>query len=161
MNTVKSTRRFDSRLIQKPRRQPRLQRTAWGFVTIAFWAFYFYLWAPLVTLISWLLGGQMAWAQLYEQKQTIDPFVVIALPVMLLCCAALLIAWAEYNRMRFTGKERRLPHDDVTRAEIAHDLGASVAVAASLADGKSVTLHMDEDARPVRVTAGALAVAYG
>jgi len=161
MNTVKSTRRFDSRLIQKPRRQPRLQRTAWGFVTIAFWAFYFYLWAPLVTLISWLLGGQMAWAQLYEQKQTIDPFVVIALPVMLLCCAALLIAWAEYNRMRFTGKECRLPHDDVIRAEIAHDLGASVAVAASLADGKSVTLHMDEHARPVRVTAGALAVAYG
>lgn len=160
MNTVKSTRRFDSRLIQKPRQQPRFQRTAWGFVTIAFWAFYFYLWAPLVTLISWLLGGQMAWAQLYEQKQTIDPFVVIALPVMLLCCAALLIAWAEYNRMRFTGKERRLPHDDVTRAEIAHDLGASVAVAASLADGKSVTLHMDEHARPVRVTAGALAVAY-
>jgi len=34
-------------------------------------------------------------------------------------------------------------------------------VAASLADGKSVTLHMGEHARPVRVTAGALAVAYG
>ncbi|WP_353101811.1 poly-beta-1,6-N-acetyl-D-glucosamine biosynthesis protein PgaD, partial [Stenotrophomonas lactitubi] len=44
----KPSNRFDSRLIQKPRQQPRLQRTAWGFVTLAFWGFYFYLWAPLV-----------------------------------------------------------------------------------------------------------------
>jgi hypothetical protein len=38
--------RFDSRMIRKPHRQPRFQRTAWGFVTLAFWGFYFYLWAP-------------------------------------------------------------------------------------------------------------------
>jgi len=152
MNTVKSTRRFDSRLIQKPRQQPRLQRTAWGFVTIAFWAFYFYLWAPLVTLISWLLGGRMAWAQLYEQKQTVDPFVVIALPVMLVCCSVLLIAWAEYNRMRFAGKDRRNARADVSLEEIAHNLGASPALAAQLSAGKSVTLHMDDMARPVGLT---------
>lgn len=157
MNTVKSTRRFDSRLIQKPRQQPRLQRTAWGFVTIAFWAFYFYLWAPLVTLVSWLLGGRLAWLQLYEYKQTVDPFVVIALPVMLVCCAVLLIAWAEYNRLRFTGKERRSPHEDVPHAEIARDLGASPALAAQLAEGKSVTLHMDDHARPVGITQQVLA----
>lgn len=152
MSTVRSTRRFDSRLIQKSRQQPRLQRTAWGFVTIAFWAFYFYLWAPALTLVSWLLGGRMAWLNLYEYKQSVDPFVVIALPVMLVCCAALLIAWAEYNRMRFAGKERRIPRVDTSREEIAHDLGASAAVAAMLATGKAVTLHMDDDARPVRVT---------
>jgi len=152
MNTVKSSRRFDSRLIQKPRQQPRLQRTAWGFVTLAFWGFYFYLWAPLVTLISWLLGGRMAWLQLYEYKQAIDPFIIIALPVMLVCTAVLLIAWAEYNRMRFAGKERRTPHEDTTREEIARDLGASPELAAQLASGKAVTLHMDDHARPVGVT---------
>ena len=157
MNATKPNRRYDSRLIRKTRQQPRLQRTAWGFVTIAFWGFYFYLWAPLITALSWLLGGRLAFLQLYEYKQKVDPFVVIALPVMLVCCSVLLIAWAEYNRMRFTGKERRLPHDDVTREEMAHDLGASAAVASLLADGKAVTLHMDEHARPVRVTAQALA----
>ncbi|MCC7632994.1 poly-beta-1,6-N-acetyl-D-glucosamine biosynthesis protein PgaD [Stenotrophomonas rhizophila] len=157
MNTVKSTRRFDSRLIQKPHRQPRLQRTAWGFVTLAFWGFYFYLWAPLVTLVSWLLGGQLAWLQLYEYKQAVDPFVLIALPVMLVACAVLLIAWAEYNRLRFAGKERRLPHQDAPLADIARDLGASPALAAQLAGGKAVTLHMDDQARPVGVTHQVLA----
>ncbi|RRU23535.1 poly-beta-1,6-N-acetyl-D-glucosamine biosynthesis protein PgaD [Stenotrophomonas sp. 278] len=150
MNTTpKSSRRFDSRLIRKSRNQPRLQRTAWGFVTLAFWGFYFYLWAPLVTAISWLLGGHLAWLQLYEYKQSIDPFLVIALPIMLVCSAVLLIAWAEYNRFRFAGKERRNPRQDVTREEMARELGASPALAAELLSGKAFTLHMDDHARPV------------
>lgn len=150
MNTTpKSSRRFDSRLIRKSRNQPRLQRTAWGFVTLAFWGFYFYLWAPLVTAISWLLGGHLAWLQLYEYKQSIDPFLVIALPIMLVCSAVLLIVWAEYNRFRFAGKERRNPRQDVTREEMARELGASPALAAELLSGKAVTLHMDDHARPV------------
>jgi biofilm PGA synthesis protein PgaD len=152
MNATKPTRRYDSRLIRKTRQQPRLQRTAWGFVTIAFWGFYFYLWAPLVTAISWLLGGQLAWLQLYEYKQSVDPFIVIALPVMLVCCSVLLIAWAEYNRLRFAGKDRRNVREDVGRDEIARDLGASPELAARLASGKAVTLHMDDLARPVGLT---------
>ncbi|MEN5426178.1 poly-beta-1,6-N-acetyl-D-glucosamine biosynthesis protein PgaD [Stenotrophomonas pennii] len=156
MNAHKPSRRFDSRLIQKPRQQPRLQRTAWGFVTIAFWAFYFYLWAPVVTLVSWLVGGRLAWLQLYERKQQLDPFLVIALPVLLIGCAALLILWAEYNRYRFAGKERRAPRVDVALAEIARDLGASDALARQLSGAKAVTLHMDDDARPVGLTEQAL-----
>ncbi|WP_303636108.1 MULTISPECIES: poly-beta-1,6-N-acetyl-D-glucosamine biosynthesis protein PgaD [Stenotrophomonas] len=154
--TSRPSNRFDSRLIQKPRKQPRLQRTAWGFVTLAFWGFYFYLWAPLVTLISWLLGGHLAWLQLYEHKQHLDPFVIIALPVILACCALLLIAWAEYNRLRFAGRERRCPREDATRAEIAQSLGASDHLAEDLFNAKAVTLHMDEHARPVGMTAQAL-----
>lgn len=149
----KPSNRFDSRLIQKPRQQPRLQRTAWGFVTLAFWGFYFYLWAPLVTLVSWVLGGHMAWLQLYEHKQKLDPFLVIALPLILLCCAVALIAWAEYNRLRFAGKERRCPRVNATRAEIAQRLGASPVLAEQLFGAKAVTLHMDENARPVGLTA--------
>jgi biofilm PGA synthesis protein PgaD len=152
MNATKPTRRYDSRLIRKSRQQPRLQRTAWGFVTIAFWAFYFYLWAPLVTAVSWLLGGEMAFVQLYEYKQSVDPFIVIALPVMLVCCSALLIAWAEYNRLRFAGKDRRNPRVEVSLEEIAHNLGASPVLAAQLTHGKAVTLHMDDQARPVGLT---------
>lgn len=158
MNTVrdttgkKSSNRFDSRLIQKSRQQPRLQRTAWGFVTLAFWGFYFYLWAPLVTLVSWLLGGHLAYVQLYQHSQHVDPFVMIALPVILVCCSLLLIAWAEYNRYRFGGKERRAPREDSSHADIAHALGATDALAEQLMNSKAVTLHMDDNARPVGMT---------
>lgn len=78
----------------------------------------------------------MAWLQLYEYKQAIDPFIIFALPVMLVCTAVLLIAWAEYNRMRFAGKERRAPHEDTTREEIARDLGASPELAAHWPAGR-------------------------
>ena len=88
MNAQRPSNRFDSRMIRKPHRQPRFQRTAWGFVTLAFWGFYFYLWAPLVTLFSWLIGGQLAWQQLYERQSQFDPYVLVALPLMLLCASA-------------------------------------------------------------------------
>ncbi|MFS2043989.1 poly-beta-1,6-N-acetyl-D-glucosamine biosynthesis protein PgaD, partial [Stenotrophomonas geniculata] len=109
MNAQRPSNRFDSRMIRKPHRQPRFQRTAWGFVTLAFWGFYFYLWAPLVTLLSWLIGGQMAWQQLYERKNQFDPYVLVALPLMLLCASVLLIGWAEYNRARIRRPPPRQP----------------------------------------------------
>ena len=89
MNAQRPSNRFDSRMIRKPHRQPRFQRTAWGFVTLAFWGFYFYLWAPLVTLVSWLVGGQLAWQQLYERQSQFDPYVPVSythltLPTILL-----------------------------------------------------------------------------
>jgi biofilm PGA synthesis protein PgaD len=150
--TGKTSNRFDSRLIRKRRRQPRLQRTAWGFVTLAFWGFYLYLWAPLLTLLAWLLGGRLAWLQLYEHGQHLDPFLIVALPVILACCAALLIAWAEYNRFRFTGKERRTPRKDASTEEVARNLGAPPHVAARLASARVITLHMDDLAQPIGVT---------
>lgn len=152
MNAIPPSGRYDSRLIRKPHHQPRLRRTAWGFVTLTFWGFYFYLWAPLVTAVSWLFGGQLAWLQLYEYRQSVDPFIVIALPAMLVSCSLLLIAWAEYNRLRFAGRERRNPREDVSREEIARDLGASPALAAQLVGSKAVTLYMDDEARPVRLS---------
>lgn len=144
--------KFDSRLIRKPREQPRLQRTLWGAVNVAFWAFLMVLCVPLLTLLSWLLGIRLAWRQLYEYQDQVDPFLLMAAPVILLCCAVALIAWAEYNRIRFTGKERRSAVAPIGVEEIARDLGADAALAEGLAGSKSVVLHMDDHARPVGFT---------
>jgi len=144
--------KFDSRLIRKPRQQPRLQRTLWGGVNVAFWVFLFYLWAPLLTVLSWLLGIRLAWQQLYKYQDQIDPFLLMAVPVILLCCALVLIGWAEYNRMRFAGKERRMPVEPIDIAQIAQDLGATQELALGLAGSKSAILHMDDQARPVAFT---------
>ncbi|MCU1056120.1 poly-beta-1,6-N-acetyl-D-glucosamine biosynthesis protein PgaD [Stenotrophomonas maltophilia] len=151
MNAQRPSNRFDSRMIRKPHRQPRFQRTAWGFVTLAFWGFYFYLWAPLVTLFSWLVGGRLAWQQLYERQSQFDPYVLVALPLMLLGASVLLIGWAEYNRARFRGHERRLPRPLASLNEVAADLGASTGLAERLMGCKAATLHMDDHARPVGI----------
>ena len=86
--------KFDSRLIRKPMKQPRLQRAAWGFVTLGFWMVYVYLWTPLVTLLLWLLGIRTAFFELYVREHAIEPFLLFSLPLLALACALLLISWA-------------------------------------------------------------------
>lgn len=145
--------KFDSRLIRKPMKQPRLQRAAWGFVTLGFWMMYVYLWTPLVTLILWLLGIRTAFFELYVREHTIEPFLLFTLPVLAVACALLLIAWAEYNRFRFSRVDRRSQPRSATLTEVADALGAPPAVARALVLGKVTVLHMGEDARPQGFTA--------
>ncbi|WP_238319461.1 poly-beta-1,6-N-acetyl-D-glucosamine biosynthesis protein PgaD [Xanthomonas maliensis] len=125
-------------------------------LTLAGWGIYLSLWAPLVSMLRELSSGRQSWAYVHGHDLSLDPFMVVALPALLICCPALLIGWAEYNRHRFSGEERRSALKNVERSEIAHSLGASQALAEQLAAAKAVTLHMDEHARPVGMTLQAL-----
>jgi biofilm PGA synthesis protein PgaD len=140
--------RFDSRLIQKRRAQPRLRRTAWGFVTAVFWGMYVYLWMPVITLVLWLLGIRNAYFELYLREHRVEPFLLIALPSMALCAAALLIVWAEYNRWRFAGKDRRGVPANASLDEIALALGANAELGAAINAGRVLVLNMDSHAIP-------------
>lgn len=143
----------DASLIRVRGAQPPLQRTLWGVVTFAFWAFYVYLWMPALTLALWLFGARSAYEQLYRRSDQLDPFLLVILPAVALVSATVLILWAEYNRARFTGRERRGTFPDVPIEEIAAHFGAGDGVAAQLATGRISILHMDESAQPRRVTA--------
>jgi len=140
--------RFDSRLIQKRRAQPRLRRTAWGFVTAVFWGMYVYLWMPVITLVLWLLGIRNAYFELYLREHRVEPFLLIALPSMAVCAAALLIVWAEYNRWRFAGKDRRGAPASASLDEIALALGANAELGAAINAGRVMVLNMDGHAIP-------------
>ena len=140
--------KFDSRLIRKPMKQPRLQRAAWGFVTLGFWMVYVYLWTPLATLLLWLLGIRTAFFELYVREHAIEPFLLFSLPLLALACALLLISWAEYNRLRFSRTDRRSQPRSATLPEVADALGTPPVVARALVLGKVTVLHMGEDARP-------------
>ena len=144
--------KFDSRLIERPNAQPRLQRTAWGVVTMVFWGAYFYLWAPVITLVMWLLGVRASVIELYLREHKVDPFLLVVLPLMALSTAVLLIGWAEFNRYRYAGKERRQPLDDVGIEQVAAALGATMALAESLGRAKIAVLQMDAAARPLAIT---------
>ncbi len=148
----RETGRFDARLIQKPHRQPALQRGLWGIVGFACWLLMAYLLLPLATLVLWLLGFRIAWQQLYEYQDHVDPFLLMAAPILLLGCALLLISWAEYNRLRFGRHERRGAIATISQVQIAQDLGATPEVAEALRRGKSIVLHMDAQARPLDFT---------
>lgn len=144
-------KKVDSRLIVVKGAQPPLYRVAWTFVTLVAWLSYVHLWLPLATALMWWLGLRDAYEELYRQGSRIDTFVVLALPVTAVLVACVLIGWAEYNRLRFTGNERRARLPDVPMDDIAIALGAAPGVPAALARTRIAILDMDDAARPVAV----------
>lgn len=141
--------KHDSRIIDKPWQQTRLHRSFFGIVTAAFWLIYAYLWLPLATLALWLLGVRTAVFELYLREHQVEPFLLVALPLLAFAAALLLIAWAEYNRYRFSEKDRRSAHADVGHDEVAATFGASMEVALGLHGSKVVALSMGDEAQPL------------
>ncbi len=139
-------------IISRPDRVPQARRTFWGAVTAIFWVAYVYLWMPLITLVLWFLGIKQGYAELYLRDNSIDPFILIALPVMALIATVMLVSWAEYNRLRFSGTDRRSAMDDMPLDAVAQRIGAPSAMADALQEAKIATLHMDDDATPRSMT---------
>lgn len=144
--------KIDLRLIQKPEKQSTTRRTAWGVVTGVFWLIYAYLWLPLLTLILWLLGVRTAVFELYLRDHKVEPFLLIVVPMIAIVATVIMIIWAEYNRARFAGTDRRHSADNIPIHIVAEDLGANEAVIASMATAKIIVLHMDDNARPASAT---------
>lgn len=140
-----------SRLIDNSDKLPRSHRVFWGGVTGVFWLLYLYLWLPLVTLAMWLLGVNNTLVELYIPEGRVDAYLLVALPLIALVCAVVLSTWAEYNRQRFKGMDRRTSVEPVGIEMLAIGLGASSAVAAAMRAGKRMTLTMSDAAIPTAV----------
>ncbi len=141
--------KIDLRLIHKPEEQSRTRRTLWGVVTGIFWLIYAYLWLPLVTLVLWVLGVRTAAFELYMREHAVEPFLLIALPLIAILATVVMGSWAEYNRAKFGGTNRRQRPDNIPTDVVARVLGANEVVAAAMATAKIIVLHMDDYARPV------------
>ena len=140
-------------IINLPQRQGRGRRTMFQMLTAVAWVGYLYLWLPLLTLIAWALGLRTAFMLMYQNQHGVEPFLLLALPLIAVACGIVLLGWAEYNRARFGGEERRRPMPSVDDAEVALGLGADVATADTLRNGRIVLLTLDEQARPTLATA--------
>ncbi len=113
-----------SPLIERPDLQSPRQRKLYGALTLVFWAFWVYLWVPLLALLAWSLGVQQAFKYMvvlggyHEVLQVIGMYSLI---VLLL--GGGLVVWAAYNIFRFRGVERRTGSLPVTPAQIGRDFG--------------------------------------
>jgi biofilm PGA synthesis protein PgaD len=125
-----------SPIIERSDLQSPRQRTLYGALTLAFWAFWIYLWVPVIALLAWSLGVQQAYQYMVVlggYQEVIRLFGLYSLVILLLGGA--LVLWALYNIVRFRGVERRTAALPVTAAEIGRDFGQ---------DPKSVTRWQQE-----------------
>ena len=113
-----------SPLIERADLQSPHQRRVYGALTLVFWAFWIYLWVPLLALLAWALGIDQAYKYMivlggYREVMKV---VWLYLLVILLLGGGLLV-WAVYNILRFGGVENRTAALPVTPVEIGKYFG--------------------------------------
>lgn len=142
----------DNPYIYTPKtRAPTATRTMHGVLTLLAWALYAYLWLPLLTVVAWVLGVRTAYVELYVRNNHFDQTIFLVILVLAVVATALLVGWAEWNRHKFGGPDRRATPRDVEADDVAKSLYAPDGVSSQLAGAKSMRLAMGEDARLVGV----------
>jgi biofilm PGA synthesis protein PgaD len=134
-----------SPLIERQDLQSPRQRTLYGGLTLAFWAFWLYLWMPVLALLAWLLGMQQAFKYMVVLGGYHD--VVRLLGIYTLIILALgggLVVWAAYNIVRFRGVERRTAALPVTPAAIGREFGQEPAAVAGWQSGRRLYVTHDQ-----------------
>lgn len=137
-----------AQLIIENRKQPPLQKTIMGTLTLFAWIFFFYLFMPLITLMLWFMGVKTAYIEIYQRNNSFDTVLLYTLPVIALICGIILLLWAEVNRYRFSGEDRRKAPDVVTLEDMAQTLNAPIGVAKEMQSSKIIVLKMDDSANP-------------
>jgi len=135
-------------IIDRPELQPRGQRAIFRVLTLIAWSLYLYLWLPLATLGAWWLGiklGMRAMAGVPAPFVDVNLFTLLGKAALL--AMLLMIGWAEYNRLRFQGRERRGPRPIVTPEQSAEAFGVATELARRLRGARQATLVLDEHAR--------------
>jgi len=113
-----------SPLIERSDLQTPQQRSLYGLLTLAFWAFWFYLWLPVLALLAWSLGVQQAFKYMVVFGGYHDVLRLIGMySLVILLLGGGLVLWAVYNIVRFRGIERRTDPLPVTPAEIGREFG--------------------------------------
>jgi biofilm PGA synthesis protein PgaD len=91
------------------------------------WLVYSYLWAPLISLVAWLLGFEFAYDVMvraggFETLKEVIWFYLIVVAIIFVVVAG----WSTINRRRFARHDRRQTIDSVPDTEIAVSIEASI-----------------------------------
>lgn len=107
-------------IIDTPLLQSLKQKYVSALLTFIFWVLWIYLWTPLITLVGWILGINLAFFQMVElggYKDVAADFVIFLLCVAIMGGA--LAIWASYNFFRFRNVDRRTPLPAVTNSQLS------------------------------------------
>jgi len=143
-----------SPLIERSDLQSPRQRTLYGALTLAFWAFWIYLWVPVLALLAWSLGIQQAFKYMVVLGGYHDVIRLLGIySLMILLLGGGLVIWASYNIVRFGGVEKRTAALPVTPAEIGRDFGQNPESVARWQSEQRLYVTHDQHGRITRVEA--------
>jgi len=122
-------------------------------LTAALWISYVYLSSDFFLFLAesffWMIGSGPESPRLrlvLDVLPTVGVYAIVAI-----ANAAVLIAWALYNQVRFRGKERRKASPIVTVDDFARMYEVSPAEVAAWQRARILVVHHDENGRLVQV----------
>jgi biofilm PGA synthesis protein PgaD len=134
-----------SPLVERPDLQSPQQRTLYGVLTLLFWAFWLYLWVPVLALLAWSLGIEQAYKYMVVLGGYRDVIRLASFyGLVILLLGGGLVLWAVYNILRFRGVEKRTAALPVTPNEIGSYFGQAPAAVAHWQGGRRLYVHHDE-----------------
>ena len=131
--------------INMPKLLPRRRRVADAVLTALMWAFYSYLWAPLISLVAWLLGFEFAYDVLVragglELLKEVILFYGTTVTIIFIVVSG----WSIINRSRFAHRNRRKAIQTVTEEEISAYFGITAEQLATMRDSQIVHVGLGE-----------------
>lgn len=124
----------------------RRRRVADAFFTGFMWVVYSYLWAPLVSLLAWLLGFEFAYDVMIRSGGLQGLRQVLAWYGLMLGCIVIVVTcWSLVNRLRFSGRERRKGASTVDDHALASAFGVELSALKELRNSRVARLSLDAD----------------
>lgn len=143
----------DNVYIHAPHLVSRRRRAGDAAVTLFMWLVYSYLWAPLISLIAWLLGAEFAYDVMIRSggiHGLMNALTSYAIMVGAIVCVV--SAWSYINQRRFRGMDRRNAAPIVTDQDLADFFSLDCARIAKLRSARVARVGLDEQGKIGQIT---------
>ncbi len=130
------------------------QRARDTLLTAAMWAFYLYLWVPLISLLAWLLGFELAYDVMIRSggaRNNASLLFGYAKVVGVICCT--ITSWSILYRLRFHRVTRSRFSQRVDDEAILNHFKLTLDQLLELRLGKVVSVETDENGQPENFSA--------
>jgi biofilm PGA synthesis protein PgaD len=131
------------------------RRLSDAFVTGLMWLVYSYLWAPLISLVAWILGFEFAYDVMIRSGGIQGLKNVLSWYGLMLCCIIIVVTcWSLVNRLRYSGRERRKAAAIVDDHALAETFGVELSELRKLRHAQIACLSLDVDGGIQQIQSG-------
>ena len=131
------------------------RRLSDAFVTGLMWLVYSYLWAPLISLVAWILGFEFAYDVMIRSGGIQGLKNVLSWYGLMLCCIIIVVTcWSLVNRLRYSGRERRKAAAIVDDHALAEKFGVELSELRKLRHAQVACLSLDVDGGIQQIQSG-------
>ncbi|WP_445115371.1 poly-beta-1,6-N-acetyl-D-glucosamine biosynthesis protein PgaD [Acinetobacter sp. WZC-1] len=124
----------------------RKKGTGYGLIAIG-WLAWMWLFLPLLTAVFWWFQGKTIYQQMVIQAGPNSPLSLVNMAVMIAVFISLLLLWASYNWIRFSGNERRKAPQDLSKQQLAESFKVGIQDIQIMHTAKRVTLYYDDQGK--------------